>query len=197
MVLGTVLGQLMGTGARRHHRFIQALLDLAAKTARVIRPDGRMRRNPARRRRSRRPAARAPRRQGAGRWVVLESCRSSIDESMISGEPVPVKRPGEGTGGTISGTGSLIIKPGGSVPTRCCHQIVDMVANAQRSRASIQKLADSVAGIFVPVVVGVAILAFSLVRLGSVAPLAYAPGVGGGGAGSSPAYARWATRCRS
>ena len=74
--------------------------------------------------------------------------------------PVEKTEGEEVTGATINGTGSLIIEARRVGADTLLSQIVDMVANAQRSRAPIQKLADSVAGIFVPVVVGVAILAF-------------------------------------
>jgi len=93
--------------------------------------------------------------------LVIEG-RSSIDESMISGEAVPVEKvAGDAvTGATINGTGSLIVEAKRVGGDTVLSQIVDMVANAQRSRAPIQKLADSVAGKFVPAVIGIAILAF-------------------------------------
>jgi Cu+-exporting ATPase len=93
--------------------------------------------------------------------MVIEG-RSSIDESMISGEAVPVEKvAGDAvTGATINGTGSLIVEAKRVGGDTVLSQIVDMVANAQRSRAPIQKLADSVAGKFVPAVIGIAILAF-------------------------------------
>ena len=162
IVVLVLLGQLMELGAReRTGSAIRALLDLAAKTARVIRPDGREEEIPLEDvavgdRLRVRPGDKVP-----VDGVVLEG-RSSIDESMISGEPVPVEKTEgeEVTGATINGTGSLIVEARRVGADTLLSQIVDMVANAQRSRAPIQKLADSVAGIFVPVVVGVAILAF-------------------------------------
>jgi Cu+-exporting ATPase len=87
---------------------------------------------------------------------------SSIDESMISGEPMPVEKTAgdDVIGATINGTGSLIIEARRVGADTTLAQIVEMVANAQRSRAPIQKYADKVAGWFVPVVIGVAIFAF-------------------------------------
>ena len=81
---------------------------------------------------------------------------------MITGEPVPVEKvPGDSvTGATINGTGSLIMEAKRVGSDTMLSQIVEMVASAQRSRAPIQKLADSVAGLFVPAVIGVAVLAF-------------------------------------
>jgi Cu+-exporting ATPase len=94
--------------------------------------------------------------------TVLEG-RSSVDESMISGEPVPVEKV-EGssvTGATINGTGSLVIEATRVGADTMLSQIVDMVAKAQKSRAPIQKYADKVAGWFVPAVIAVAVLAFA------------------------------------
>ena len=162
IVVLVLLGQVMELGAReRTGSAIRALLDLAAKTARVIRADGREEEVPLEEvvvgdRLRVRPGDKVP-----VDGVVVEG-RSSVDESMISGEPVPVEKvPGEAvTGATINGTGSLIIEATRVGADTMLSQIVDMVANAQRSRAPIQKLADSVAGMFVPAVIGIAILAF-------------------------------------
>ncbi|MEN8147347.1 MAG: copper-translocating P-type ATPase [Campylobacterota bacterium] len=87
---------------------------------------------------------------------------SSVDESMITGEPIPVtKRPGEQLiGATINGTGSLLMQAQKVGSDTLLSQIVNMVAEAQRSRAPIQKLADMVAGYFVPAVVTVSLIAF-------------------------------------
>ncbi|MBA3775927.1 MAG: copper-translocating P-type ATPase, partial [Betaproteobacteria bacterium] len=93
--------------------------------------------------------------------IVVEG-RSSVDESMISGEPIPVeKTDGDPlTGATINGTGSLLMKAERVGRDTMLSQIVRMVAEAQRSRAPIQALADKVSGWFVPAVVGIAVLAF-------------------------------------
>ena len=81
--------------------------------------------------------------------------RSFVDESMITGEPIPVeKTPGDPlTGATINGTGSLIMEATRVGAGTVLSQIVEMVENAQRSRAPIQRYADRVAGLFVPVVI--------------------------------------------
>ena len=177
IVVLVLLGQLMELGAReRTGSAIRALLDLAAKTARVIRADGREEEIPLEDvvvgdRLRVRPGDKVP-----VDGVVVEG-RSSIDESMISGEPIPVEKV-EGdkvTGATINGTGSLVMEARRVGADTMLSQIVEMVASAQRSRAPIQKLADSVAGLFVPAVIGVAILAFIGWAVWGPAPaLAYA-----------------------
>ena len=93
--------------------------------------------------------------------LVVEG-RSSVDESMISGEPIPVEKT-EGdplTGATVNGTGSLLMKAERVGRDTMLSQIVRMVAEAQRSRAPIQALADKVSRWFVPAVVLIAVLAF-------------------------------------
>jgi len=172
-----LLGQVMELRAREGTgKAIRALLDLAAKTARRLREDGteeevaledvqvgdRLRV---------RPGDKVP-----VDGVVIEG-RSSVDESMISGEPVPVEKVAGDpvTGATINGTGSLVMKATRVGSETMLSQIVEMVANAQRSRAPIQKYADKVAGFFVPVVIGVAVLAFIVWALWGPAPaLSYA-----------------------
>ena len=176
IVVLVLLGQLMELGAReRTGSAIKALLDLAPKTARVIREDGQEADIPLEDvkvgdRLRVRPGDKVP-----VDGVVAEG-RSSIDESMISGEPVPVEKV-EGdkvTGATINRTGSLVIEAKRVGADTVLNQIVEMVANAQRSRAPIQKLADSVAGLFVPAVIGIAILAFIAWSVWGPAPaLAY------------------------
>ena len=96
---------------------------------------------------------------------------------MISGEPIPVEKvDGDPvTGATINGTGSLVIEAQRIGADTMLSQIVEMVANAQRSRAPIQKLADSVAGKFVPAVILVALVSFSIWAVWGPAPaLSYA-----------------------
>lgn len=91
--------------------------------------------------------------------IVIEG-RSSVDESMITGEPIPVeKNAGDKvTGGTVNGTGSFVMQAQRVGSDTLLAQIVDMVAQAQRSRAPIQGLADKVSGYFVPAVVAIAVI---------------------------------------
>jgi Cu+-exporting ATPase len=93
--------------------------------------------------------------------VVLEGA-SSIDEAMVTGEPIPAeKHAGDRVvGATVNGTGSLIMRAEKVGSDTLLSRIVAMVAEAQRSRAPIQKLADVVSGYFVPIVVGIAVLTF-------------------------------------
>lgn len=108
--------------------------------------------------------------------IVIEG-RSSIDESMITGEPIPVEKStgDRATGGTVNGTGGLIIRAERVGSDTLLGQIVSMVAEAQRSRAPIQSLADNVAGLFVPAVFAVSVATFILwMWLGPEPRLAYA-----------------------
>jgi Cu+-exporting ATPase len=177
IIVLVLLGQVLELQAReKTGGAIRALLDLAAKTARIIAEDGsetdidledvkvgdRLRV---------RPGEKVP-----VDGVVLEG-RSSVDESMISGESLPVEKvKGDTlTGATINGTGSLVMEARRVGADTVLSHIVEMVAEAQRSRAPIQKLADMVAGYFVPAVVLVAIAAFVIWALVGPAPsLAYA-----------------------
>lgn len=172
-----LLGQVMELRAREGTgKAIRALLDMAAKTARIIRDDGSESEipledvEPGNRLRVR-PGDKVP-----VDGVVVEG-RSSIDESMITGEPVPVEKVAGDTvtGATINGTGSLVIEAQRVGADTMLAQIVEMVANAQRSRAPIQKYADKVAGWFVPAVIAIAILAFAGWAIWGPAPaLSYA-----------------------
>ena len=177
IVVLVLLGQVMELRAREGTgKAIRALLDLSAKTARIIRSDGsedeisledvqlgdhlRVR-----------PGGKVP-----VDGVVVDG-RSSVDESMISGEPLPVeKTTGDAvTGATINGTGSLVVEATRIGADTMLSQIVEMVANAQRSRAPIQKYADQVAGFFVPAVIGIAVIAFVSWAIWGPAPaLSYA-----------------------
>lgn len=94
--------------------------------------------------------------------VVVEG-RTSVDESMVTGEPVPVEKQPDArvTGGTVNGTGSVVMRAERVGGDTLLAQIVRMVSEAQRSRAPIQKLADRIAAWFVPAVVVVSLLAFA------------------------------------
>ncbi len=160
-----LLGQVMELRARsRTGAAIKALLGLAPKTARLIRDDGteevdvplsEVKHGDKLRVR---PGEKIP-----VDGVVLEGT-SSVDESMISGEPIPVEKfTGERvTGATVNGAGSLVMRAERVGSETILAQIVRMVGEAQRSRAPIQKLADTVAGYFVPVVVGISALTFAI-----------------------------------
>jgi Cu+-exporting ATPase len=157
-----LLGQVLELRARSQTgAAIKALLGLAPKTARLIHADGSEADVPLDEvqtgfRLRVRPGERVP-----ADGIVTEG-NSSIDESMITGEPIPVeKKPGDAvTGATVNGTGALVMRAERVGSGALLAQIVRMVAEAQRSRAPIQKLADVVAGYFVPAVVGVSILTF-------------------------------------
>jgi Cu+-exporting ATPase len=172
-----LLGQVLELRARRSTSgAIRALLGLAAKTARRIRPDGSEEDVPLEAvqigdRLRVRPGEKVP-----VDGVVLEG-HSSVDESMISGEPIPVeKNPGDRViGATVNGTGSFVMEAQRVGADTMLSQIVQMVAQAQRSRAPIQRLADVVAGYFVPAVVLVAVITFVVWAIWGPAPaLAYA-----------------------
>ena len=166
------VGQVLELRAReRTGSAIRALLDLAPKTARRVADDGsesdvdlddvvkgdilRIR-----------PGESVP-----VDGLVTEG-RSSVDESMLTGEPVPVEKT-EGdalTGGTLNGSGSMLMRAEKVGAETMLARIVDMVAGAQRSRAPIQSLADRVAAYFVPTVVLVAIAAFIVWSIFGPAP---------------------------
>ncbi len=167
-----LLGQVMELRARsRTGAAIRALLGLAPKTARLVGEDGSEKDVPLEQvipgdRLRVRPGEKIP-----VDGIVLEG-KSSVDESMITGEPIPVeKQKGDRvTGATVNGTGSLIMRAERVGSETLLAQIVRMVAEAQRSRAPIQKLADQVSGYFVPIVVGAAVLTFVIWGLWGPAP---------------------------
>jgi Cu+-exporting ATPase len=158
-----LLGQVLELRARSQTgAAIKALLGLAPKTARKIDADGTEKDIPLEHvikgdKLRVRPGEKIP-----VDGVVLEGT-SSVDESMISGEPIPIeKNSGDPVvGATVNGTGSFIMQAEKVGADTLLSQIVQMVAEAQRSRAPIQKLADVVSGYFVPVVIAVAALAFA------------------------------------
>ena len=156
------VGQVLELRAReRTGDAIRALMDLAPKTARRILPDGSEYDAPLENIVAGDLLRVRPGESVAVDGEVVEG-RSSIDESMITGEPLPVEK-AEGdhvTGGTINKNGTLSIRATQVGADTVLAQIVEMVAGARRSRAPIQGLADRVSSIFVPTVVAVAILAF-------------------------------------
>ncbi|MGB8224413.1 MAG: copper-translocating P-type ATPase [Polyangiales bacterium] len=157
-----LLGQVLELRARSQTgSAIKSLLGLAAKTARRIREDGGDENIPLEAvhvgdRLRVRPGEKVP-----VDGVVVEGT-SSIDESMVTGEPIPVeKHEGDPViGATINGTGMVIIRAEKVGAETLLSRIVAMVAEAQRSRAPIQKLADRVSAYFVPTVIGIAIVTF-------------------------------------
>jgi Cu+-exporting ATPase len=157
-----LLGQVLELRARsKTSKAIRALLGLAPKTARRLRDDGTESDVPLDHvqvgdRLRVRPGEKVP-----VDGIVLDGA-TSIDESMITGEPIPVEkvRNSRVTGGTVNGTGSFVMRAERVGADTLLSQIVRMVAEAQRSRAPIQKLADVVAGYFVPTVVAVAVVTF-------------------------------------
>lgn len=159
-----LLGQVLELRARAATgKAIRALLNLAPKTARRINADGtevdipladvltgdslRVR-----------PGEAVP-----VDGVVIEG-RSSVDESMLTGEPLPVAKEATSalTGGTVNGTGSLVMEAQAVGSDTMLARIVRMVAEAQRSRAPIQAVADRISGWFVPLVIAIAILSFAV-----------------------------------
>ena len=157
-----LLGQVLELRARsRTSAAIQMLLGLAPSTARIVREDGREEDMPLDKvqvgdRLRVRPGEKIP-----VDGTVLEGS-STVDESMVTGEPLPVKKqPGDTViGATINGNGSLLMRAEKVGADTLLSQIVRMVSEAQRSRAPIQKLADQVSAWFVPAVVLIAIVAF-------------------------------------
>jgi len=155
-----LLGQVLELKARANaSNAMRALLDLAPKMARIIRADGKeedvhlsqVQKGDLLRVR---PGEKVP-----VDGVVVEG-HSSVDQSMLTGESVPVeKSPGDKvTGATLNGTGGFTMRAERVGDETMLAQIVEMVAKAQRTRAPIQRMADTVSGYFVPVVVAIALL---------------------------------------
>ena len=159
-----LLGQVFELRARSQtSSAIKKLLGMAAKAARRLGDDGTEQDVPLEAvgvgdRLRVRPGEKVP-----VDGVVLEGS-SSVDESMVTGEPIPVeKRSGDRVvGATINGTGSLVIRAEKVGADTLLARIVAMVAEAQRSRAPIQKLADTVSAYFVPAVIAIAIATFAV-----------------------------------
>ena len=172
-----LLGQVLELRARHQTgAAIRALLGLAAKTARRIREDGSEEDVPLDQVRVGHRLRVRPGEKVPVDGVVVEGS-SFVDESMISGEPVPVeKRPGDRViGATINTTGSFVMQAERVGSETVLSQIVQMVSQAQRSRAPIQRLADKVAGYFVPAVLLAAMITFVVWGLVGPEPrLAYA-----------------------
>ncbi len=171
-----LLGQVLELRAREHTGdALKALLDLSPKTARRLGEDG-----------SEEEVALAAVHPGdllrvrPGESIPLDGAviegGSSVSESMVTGEALPVEKgPGDAViGGTLNGTGSFVMRAERVGSETMLARIVQMVAEAQRSRAPIQRVADVVAGTFVPAVVAVAALAFAAWAFWGPAPaLAY------------------------
>ncbi|MEP6714456.1 MAG: heavy metal translocating P-type ATPase [Terriglobia bacterium] len=161
VIVGLVLlGQVLELRARSQtSSALKALLGLAPRTARIVRGSGEeedinIDQVRAGDRLRVRPGEKVP-----VDGVVREGT-SSIDESMVTGESVPVEKEPSGkvTGGTVNGTGSLIIEAERVGADTLLSQIVRLVGEAQRSRAPIQRLADKVSGWFVPIVIAIAVI---------------------------------------
>ena len=163
IVVLVLVGQVLELRARsRTGSAIRALLNLAPATARIV--DGTTEREVP----LDQVTAGATLRVRPGEKVpvdgVVTEGQSSVDEAMLTGEPMPVAK-GAGdavTGGTINGTGAFLMRAERVGGETMLARIVQMVAEAQRSRAPIQALADRVAGWFVPAVLGIAVLTFAL-----------------------------------
>jgi Cu+-exporting ATPase len=167
-----LLGQVLELRARSQtSSALKALLGLAPKTARVVREEGREEDVPldsvmAGDRLRVRPGEKVP-----VDGVVLEGT-SNLDESMVTGEPMPVEKTAAGrvTGGTVNGTGTFIMRADRVGSETLLSQIVRMVGDAQRTRAPIQRLADVVASYFVPAVILIAIITFAVWAIWGPAP---------------------------
>ncbi|WP_425619134.1 heavy metal translocating P-type ATPase [Anatilimnocola sp. NA78] len=163
IVVLVLLGQVLELRARSQTgAAIRALLGLAPKTARVVRANGLEEDIPLGHvhvgdHLRIRPGEKVP-----VDGIVLEG-RSNVDESMVTGEPIPVEKSSESkvVGGTVNGTGGLLMKAERVGGDTLLAQIVRMVGDAQRSRAPIEKLVNKVAMIFVPAVLTAAVITFA------------------------------------
>ncbi len=172
-----LLGQVLELRAREHTgSAIRALLKLAPKTARRLRADGTDEEIPIEQVRIGDRLRVRP-----GEAVPVDGSvtdgRSAVDESMVTGESMPVEKTAGAPliGGTINGTGALTMAAEKIGADTVLARIVQMVAEAQRSRAPIQRLADLVSSWFVPAVIGVSVAAFVVwMLLGPPPALAYA-----------------------
>ena len=157
-----LLGQVLELRARsRTNAAIQLLLGLAPKTARIVRNDGVEEDIPLEQVQAGDTLRVRPGEKIPVDGTVIDGT-SNVDESMVSGEPMAVAKAlgAKLIGATVNGTGSLLMRAEKVGADTLLAQIVRMVAEAQRSRAPIQKLADVVSGYFVPAVVTVAVAAF-------------------------------------
>ena len=172
-----LLGQVLELRARSQTgAAIKKLLGLAAKSARVIREDGTEEDVPLDHVGSGDQLRVRPGEKVPVDGLVLEGS-SSVDESMVTGEPIPVEKgPGDQViGATINGTGGLVIRADKVGADSLLSRIVTMVAEAQRSRAPIQKMADVVSAYFVPTVILTAVVTFVVwALLGPEPAMAYA-----------------------
>lgn len=164
IIVLVLLGQVLELRARGETTSaIRRLVGLAPKTARLVRPDGGEQDVPLELVQVGdvlrvRPGEKVP-----VDGEVVEG-RSSVDESMLTGEPLPVEKApgGKVAGGTINGTGSLLIQAEHVGADTLLAHIVRMVAEAQRSRAPVQRLVDRVSKYFVPAVIAISLLTFLL-----------------------------------
>jgi Cu+-exporting ATPase len=172
-----LLGQVLELKARSQTgAAIKALLGLAPKTARRIAPDGSEQDVPLDQVMKGDHLRVRPGQKVPVDGLLLEGV-SSVDESMVTGEPIPVeKHEGDRViGATVNGTGSFVMQAERVGAETLLSQIVQMVAEAQRSRAPIQKLADVVSGYFVPAVILIAIITFVVwAMIGPEPRMAYA-----------------------
>ena len=157
-----LLGQVLELRARASTgKAIRALLNLAPKTARRIAPDGTETEVPLAEIMSGDRIRIRPGEAVPVDGIVVDG-KSSVDESMLTGEPLPVAKLTTSalTGGTVNGTGSLVMEARAVGSDTMLARIVKMVAEAQRSRAPIQAVADRISGWFVPLVIAIAVLTF-------------------------------------